>query len=83
MENEKLYNLGQRIRYFRNKLDLSQEALAFKCEVDRTYISLLERGKGNPSLLNLLKISNGLEISLSKLFAEMSQFNNIESKGKL
>ncbi len=70
MENLKLINLGKRIKYFRKQLSLSQEKLAHKCDFDRTYISLLERGKRNPSYLNLLKLSYGLSISISKLTEE-------------
>jgi len=67
MENKELVKLGKRIKNARNKLELSQESLAEKSEFDRTYISLLERGKRNPSYLNLLKLSKGLEIALSDL----------------
>ena len=67
MENKELIILGIHIKYFRTELSLTQEALAFKCNFDRTYISLLERGKRNPSYKNLLKLSKGLNIPLSKL----------------
>ena len=70
MENIKLIVLGQKIKYRRQELKLSQESLAEKSEFDRTYISLLERGKRNPSYLNLLKLSKGLEMSLSELLQE-------------
>jgi DNA-binding XRE family transcriptional regulator len=46
---------------------LSQERLAELCGLDRTYISLLERGKRNPAITNLSKVSKGLGCSLSKL----------------
>ncbi len=59
--------LAKKIKIQRNKLKLSQEKLAHKCGFDRTYISLLERAKRNPSYLNLEKLSNGLEITLSDL----------------
>ncbi len=75
MENQELIVLGKR-----NKSQLSQEALAHKCDFNRTYISLLKRGKLNPSYLNLLKLIKGLEISLSQLFkidtTFESRFNN-------
>jgi transcriptional regulator with XRE-family HTH domain len=67
MENQELINLGKKIKSHRNKLSISQEFLAEKCGFDRTYISLLERGKRNPSYINLLKLSNGLNISISEL----------------
>ncbi len=62
-----LIPLGQSIKKQREKLGLSQEKLADRCGFDRTYISMLERGKRNPSLLNLLKLADGLETSVSQL----------------
>lgn len=62
-----LEKLGQAIRSRRERLGLSQEKLADKCGFDRTYISMLERGKRNPSLLNLLRIAKGLDVSVSEL----------------
>lgn len=59
--------LGVAIRSHRNRLGLSQEQLADRCGFDRTYISMLERGKRNPSLLNLMRLAEGLESSVSKL----------------
>ncbi|MDE3050162.1 MAG: helix-turn-helix transcriptional regulator [Nitrospirota bacterium] len=59
--------LGQAIRKQREQLGLSQEKLAERCGFDRTYISMLERGKRNPSLLNLLKLAKGLQTSVSHL----------------
>lgn len=62
-----LIQLGQAIKKQREILGLSQEKLADRCGFDRTYISMLERGKRNPSFLNLLKLSDGLETSVSQL----------------
>lgn len=62
-----LLPLGEAIRSQREKLGLSQEELAGRCGFDRTYISMLERGKRNLSFLNLLKLSEGLQTSVSKL----------------
>lgn len=59
--------LGKRIKTLREERGLSQEKFAEKCGFDRTYISLIERGKRNPSYTNLLKVAEGLEISLSDL----------------
>lgn len=67
MENKELITLGKKIKKIRNLLDISQEKLAERCEFDRTYISLLERGKRNPSYLNLLKLSKGLELEIYEL----------------
>jgi transcriptional regulator with XRE-family HTH domain len=69
-EQELLNQLANKIKYQRNKLGISQEKLAEKCNFDRTYISLLERAKRNPSYLNLKKLCQGLEIELSDLLKE-------------
>ncbi|TXG97153.1 MAG: XRE family transcriptional regulator [Zoogloea sp.] len=49
----------------RRRLGLSQEALALQAEVDRTYVSQLERGIANPSILILHRISTVLGMELS------------------
>lgn len=60
--------VGQRIKELRTKQGLSQEEFAFKCELDRTYITSLERGKRNISLENLEKIAKAFNMSLSQFF---------------
>ena len=62
-----LQKLAEKIKYQRGKLEISQEKLAEKCDFDRTYISLLERAKRNPSYLSLEKLCSGLEIELHEL----------------
>lgn len=66
-EQELLIQLVQKIKTQRKKLNISQEKLAEKCDFDRTYISLLERAKRNPSYLSLIKLCKGLEIDLIEL----------------
>ncbi len=70
--NEKilLSKLAKKIKIKRTELNITQEKLAEKCGFDRTYISLLERSKRNPSYLNLVKLSDGLEITISDLLLE-------------
>lgn len=72
-EQELLNQLAQKIKTQRKKLNISQEKLAEKCDFDRTYISLLERAKRNPSYLSLIKLCNGLEIELIELLKEDSK----------
>jgi len=62
-----LTRLGRAIRLRRGELGLSQEELAHACGFDRTYISMLERGVRNPSLVNLIRLSRGLQTRLSTL----------------
>lgn len=62
-----LIKLGQNIKFHRSSNKLSQEKLAEICGFDRTYISLIERGKRNISFTNLLKVAVGLDTSVSDL----------------
>ena len=61
--------LGRTIRKRRMALGLSQEKFALKIGMDRTYYASVEAGKRNVSVVNIKKIADGLEISLSELFA--------------
>lgn len=62
-----LIPLAEAIRSRREVLGYSQEKLADRCGFDRTYISMLECGKRNPSFLNLLRLAEGLDTSVSQL----------------
>ena len=67
-EELQLKALGERLRKYRLEKGFSQESFAEKTQLDRTYISGLERGKRNPSFLIIRRISKVLEISEQKLF---------------
>ena len=60
--------VGKRIKELRNRLGISQEELAFRSEIHRTYIASLEVGKRNVSIETLEKVVNALEVSLSEFF---------------
>lgn len=60
---------GKAIRRRRRELDFSQETLAEKSQLHRTYISSIERGERNPSLENIKRLADALDISVSALFA--------------
>ena len=60
--------VGNRIKELRSNLQLSQEELAFRSGVHRTYIASLEVGKRNISIVTLEKIVKALEVSLSEFF---------------
>lgn len=60
--------VGDRIKEFRKKIGITQEQLALKAELDRTYIASVEAGKRNISIVNLEKIINALETNFSNFF---------------
>ncbi len=60
--------VGQRIKDLRKKLELSQEALANKANVDRTYMTDVENGRRNISVEVLERIIIGLGVSYSEFF---------------
>ncbi len=60
--------VGNRIRYLRNQLGISQEKLAFKAGIDRTYLAGIESGKRNATITSIEKIVLALEISLKDFF---------------
>ena len=59
---------GERVRELRVGKGLSQEELAFKVGVHRTYLGGIERGERNPSLKNISAIAEALGVTLSELF---------------
>jgi len=64
---------GDRVRGLRLSKGLSQEELAFRVSIHRTYIGGIERGERNPSLKNIAAIANALGVTLSELFSFRSQ----------
>ena len=61
---------GRRIRLLRQRAGLSQEQLALKCGLDRTYVGGVERGERNISIVNIERIARALDLSLAELFDE-------------
>lgn len=59
---------GKRLRELRLAKGLSQEKFAFECGLDRTYIASIERGRRNISIVNIEKIANALNLSISDFF---------------
>lgn len=66
-----LQRFGQRVREKRTALGLSQEAFAYQCKLDRTYISGIERGKRNVALRNIDAIAKALGTTISELTEEL------------
>ena len=62
-----LKKFGDRVQSLRNQAGISQEKLAELAEMHRTYISGIERGERNVSLVNIMRLANALNVSVSKL----------------
>lgn len=62
-----LARFGRRVREQRLKLGLSQEALAFESDLDRSYVGQVERGERNISLENIQRLARALRVSVSQL----------------
>src|SRR3954470_17408461 len=58
---------GKAVRFYRNKLGFSQEALADRAQLDRSYMSQIERGIKNATLNSIWRISRALEVQPSDL----------------
>ncbi|MBR0100415.1 MAG: helix-turn-helix transcriptional regulator [Treponema sp.] len=69
-EEIQLRFLGEILRKYRLEKGFSQESFSEKTQLDRTYISGLERGKRNPSYLIIKRIAKVLEIPEQKLFVQ-------------
>jgi transcriptional regulator with XRE-family HTH domain len=59
--------VGLNVRKFRGERGLSQEELAFECGLHRTYVSGVERGVRNPTVVVLEKIAKALKVAASRL----------------
>ncbi len=59
---------GERIRILRHERGLSQEELAYRVGIHRTYIGGIERGERNPALKNIAAIAQALGLTVSELF---------------
>lgn len=62
--------LARNLRHLREQKGWSQERCAFEVEIHRTYISDLERGARNPTILVVEKIARGLDTTVSELLAD-------------
>jgi len=62
-----LIKFGERVREIRKEKGLSQEELAHKADLHRTYIGMIERAEKNITLVNIEKIANALEVNIKEL----------------
>jgi transcriptional regulator with XRE-family HTH domain len=68
MKKEILVKFGQKVRSERMRLGLSQEELASRASVHRTYIGMIERAEKNITLENIEKIAKALRINIADFF---------------
>jgi transcriptional regulator with XRE-family HTH domain len=66
-EEKYFQKLGAKIKQLREEKGIDQKSFAFDCEIGRTQLYMIEKGRTNPRLLTLMKIADGLEISVSEL----------------
>jgi len=66
-KNKLLQHFGKNLKEARNHKGISQEELALSLGFDRTYISMIERGKRNPSLFTIYKIAHFLDTTVAEL----------------
>ena len=60
--------VGKRVRELRNSIGISQEELADLADLDRTYITSVECGKRNISIVNIEKLANALNTTVKEFF---------------
>jgi transcriptional regulator with XRE-family HTH domain len=70
--HSELQKFGKHLQNLRKAHGFSQEELAERCGLHRTYIGGIERGERNVALLNILRIASALEVSPSELLAGMN-----------
>lgn len=63
--------IGRRIALIRKSKKITQDHLSFMADMDRTYLTRLERGKANPSIRMLHKIARKLKIKISTLLKDV------------
>lgn len=62
-----LIKFGEKVKDLRKKRGLSQEDLAHKAGFHRTYIGMIERAERNITLVNIQKLANALEVSITEI----------------
>ncbi|MGB0769759.1 MAG: helix-turn-helix domain-containing protein [Flavobacteriaceae bacterium] len=64
-----LLQFGDKVRAFRKEKGYSQEELAYRSGLHRTYIGMIERAEKNITLINIEKIANALEMNIYNFFS--------------
>lgn len=66
-KHEILNIFGENVRKYRRVLEISQEELAHRADLHRTYIGMIERAEKNITLVNMEKIANALQVNIDAL----------------
>ncbi len=69
-DSEAIKNLGLRVRRIRNERRLTQEVLAGRMDVPRTYVSKVEMGRVVPTLATLMRVAAALEVTVTDLLSD-------------
>ncbi|MBK8662739.1 MAG: helix-turn-helix transcriptional regulator [Ignavibacteriales bacterium] len=80
-EHKILNVFAENVRFFRKKMKISQEELAFRTGIHKNYIGMIERAERNSTLVILEKISNSLGIGFDELL--QNEKNEIRSISKI
>lgn len=75
-KNEILNIFGENVRKYRRLLDISQEELAHRADLHRTYIGMIERAEKNITLVNMEKIAIALQVKIEDLLKNSNYGNN-------
>jgi transcriptional regulator with XRE-family HTH domain len=84
-KNPRQVEFGDRIREHRQRLNLSQESLALRAQVNRTYVASLEAGHRNPSLELICKLAIALNLDIADLVRGLQAKTgraNLESRAR-
>ncbi len=71
MNSDIAYKFGRKVAYLRQQMGISQEMLAERCDIHRTYVGAIERGEKVPTLVTIEKIAKGLNVKIVELFEKL------------
>ena len=69
-KEQTMVRFGARLRRLRKVLKLSQEKVALRAGIDRSYYGEIERGEHNVALINIVRIAGALEVETAELFRD-------------
>ncbi len=69
MQDDPVIRFGKRVRTLREANAITQDELAHRAGIDRSYVGQIERGEKNITIKNIYKIADGLQVSVPELFA--------------